>query len=462
MKTSNIIFYLGSLLGITMLSGCHKEAPMHGAADGTIVFYGHESTKGSSVTGMNMEEMFGEKGLDIKAIHHSKDYFRTDEKLFCLSPGIWATCESYHWPSDADDALSFWAWALDRSYGGETSNVVATDEALQLHFKMAPSTPEGMDAVHQNELMVGSHLGATRRKDGNGVALEFGHALSAVKINVGRANAGCLRSITLCNVFSEADCRVSASEDSSAQTSSMKIAWSGHEGRSDFRQDFGTMIEGNLGEGNYQDVSTSAMADKDGTIFMMIPQELEGAAIKVDYLLAGKDTSEVYTNALKGMWESGRTYIYTLNILGGLGVEVKGMLTEKSASAVGFTNNGECPCYLRATIVGTWDNDNGDILQPASGEDIEVVRDPSWDDFWFFDPDSHIYYYRYPLRGSESVAVNLFEHFNTDTGPDGTHMNMTVMVQAIKHDPDLSSVKAAIGEANGYADLLYTDFYEKE
>ena len=89
-----------------------------------------------------------------------------------------------------------------------------------------------------------------------------------------------------------------------------------------------------------------------------------------------------------------------------------------------------------------------------------MVRDPRWNEFWFFDPESHIYYYRYPLRGGESVAVKLFDSFRSASGPAGTSLNMTVMVQAIKQDNKLNNVRQAIGEANGYVSMLYTDFYE--
>lgn len=478
MTMDNVKLFVTAALMTCIAPACRKElcemADAQPCNEPLITFYyggshrhsGPDSiaqTRGSSLRGsVDIERTFGSKGINIKAIHNSTDYFRTGEKLFCLSPGLWATCESYHWPSDAGDALNFWAWALDgeddstTGSGGASSasvsNVTADDVSLSFHYAMAQPGDDGMDALRQRELLVGCRPGATRENSRDGVGLALQHALSAVKINVGRANAGCLRSITFDNIFSDAECRVMAEG----------IEWTGHSGRTSFRQDFNTAIHGNLGDGGYQDISTSEQAEKDGTIFMTIPQDLDGASIRVDYQLAGKDTSEVFSTSLPGRWEAGRTYTYTLSILGGLSVGIDGRMDALTASALGFTNDGECPCYLRATLVGTWDDDAGQIVSPVRGQSNSVVRDPRWDEFWFFDPDSHIYYYRYPLRGGESVRVALLDEFNAVDGPEGCHLNMTVMVQAIRHDPDMSSVLAAIGPANGYIELLSSGFYEEE
>lgn len=454
--------------GMLAATACHKEYcekldSTGGSDEAPISFYDRSLTKGSSISSADMEHVFGVQGIDIKALRGSDDYFRSEEKLFCLGPGQWATSESYHWPSDAGDALNFWAWAFDKQCGGEISDVAANSDSLRFHFKMTEPADDGMDAIRQNELLVGACLGATRSNSANGVGLDFHHALSAIKINVGRANAGCLRSITLSNIYREADCTVSGADGGTGadgKAGIAGIAWSNHSTLSDYRQDFNLEIQGDLEDGYYQDVSTSEQGEKDGTIFMVIPQKLEGASIKVDYKQDGKDFSEIFENALPGQWEPGRTYIYSLSILGGLSICIDGEFTSTTAVNVGFTNDGECPCYLRATMVGTWDNADGEIIKPASGEDNEVVRDPRWNEFWFFDPESHIYYYRYPLRGGESVAVKLFDSFRSASGPAGTSLNMTVMVQAIKQDNKLNNVRQAIGEANGYVSMLYTDFYE--
>lgn len=441
------------LSGAGLVCGCCKEAMPGPEPAECIVFSGKSATRGSSINGGKLEEVFGSQGIEIRAIHDGTDYFRQDERIFCLGPGLWATSDSYYWPSDAGDALNFWAWAFEKESKAELSGIAATDSTLKFTYRMAEPSLDGADALAQRELLLAGFKGASRKDCPQGVPLGFEHALSAVKIKVGRANAGVLGSIRLKNIYSEAECTYSGPG---------QIEWSSHSSRKDFCQQFNLQIQGNLYEGNFQDVNAGAQADENGTVFMVIPQQLQDAGIELDYSLAGKDNVEVFTSALEGSWEAGRSYIYTLSILGGLSVSIDGQMEGLSAGSIGFTNNGECPCYLRATMLGCWENGSAEIVQPASGEDNTVTRDPRWADFWFFDPDSHIYYYRYPLRGGESVAVNLIDSFRAGEGPAETHLNMTVMVQAIKQDAGLSSVRAAIGDAGGYVDMLYTDFYEED
>lgn len=420
--------------------GCRKETlPLFGPedGDGSIKFsIPDTATKGHSIHAANLVEEFGESGINIAAYRNGLGYFANDEKLL-FKDGSWKTRCPYYWPSDLHDSLDVLAWA------GASIDAV---ERHSFHYALPQSNNSGDDAKRQEDLIVARFRGANRKANPEGIPLNFKHVLSSIKIQVGKANAGCLQSVILDGISSEADYRMEDTE-----------AWGNYGPKKSYMQAFHKDIKGNLSDSNIQNLSS----EEDGTIFMMIPQELDSAKLKVIYVLNGKEESEVFDSELPQRWEAGKQYTYTLSILGGLDISLCGEIAQQFAHNLSFRNDGTSPCYIRTTLVGSWENAGGELIKPASGGNTRLTRPPHWEDFWAFDPESHIYYYRYPIRGGESTSVALLDSLSIADGPDGTMLNMKILVQAIKYDPRKSNVKEAIGEANGFVEQLYNHYYDE-
>ena len=103
---------------------------------------------------------------------------------------------------------------------------------------------------------------------------------------------------------------------------------------------------------------------------------------------------------------------------------------------VKFTNTADYSVYVRAAVVVTWQNADGEVysVRPitntnASIADYQLDIDST---DWFFDAESGLYYYKHPVPGGESTTVLLNNCRQTGTAPAGYKLHVELVCQTVQ------------------------------
>ena len=148
---------------------------------------------------------------------------------------------------------------------------------------------------------------------------------------------------------------------------------------------------------------------------------------------------EVGVPALEGGWKSG--YYYTYSISGGDGtvsIDINETFENNVKSDIKALNNGKLKVYVRAAVVANWCNVAGKIVTPWNGS-LELATDSKWV------PLNGFYYYKSPLAKNE-LSDKLFTNDIQPVGaPDGTHLEVKVVMQAVECDQTMQKVASAWG-----------------
>ena len=145
--------------------------------------------------------------------------------------------------------------------------------------------------------------------------------------------------------------------------------------------------------------------------------------------------------ALEGGWKSG--YYYTYSISGGDGtvsIKVNETFENNVKSDIKALNDGKLKVYVRAAVVANWCNAAGKIAFPWNGS-LELATDSKWvllDGF---------YYYKSPLAKNELSDKLFTNEIKPVSAPDGTHLEVNVIMQAVECDETMSKVAGAWGDA---------------
>lgn len=161
--------------------------------------------------------------------------------------------------------------------------------------------------------------------------------------------------------------------------------------------------------------------------FFMIPQKLEGAALKITLKKDGV-TFSPSTLSMKTTWRAGKYYKYVLTYTEKLDIEVEENCNDSVKTDVSVKNTGNCPVYIRAAVVANWFNEDGDIVSAWDMTQGTFEGFPGTD--WEAGDDG-FYYYKKVVQAGENTE-NLFGSYTKPTA-EGMHLEMKVMAQGIKY-----------------------------
>lgn len=107
-------------------------------------------------------------------------------------------------------------------------------------------------------------------------------------------------------------------------------------------------------------------------------------------------------------------------------------------SNVRIKNTGNIPAYIRARVVVTWKNENGDIYgtKPVLGEDylFEYLLDPIMIET---DSGGWYFYFREPVEPGKETRWMINDCKKTETAnvPEGYDLSVEILADAIQSEP---------------------------
>ena len=277
------------------------------------------------------------------------------------------------------------------------------------------------DAQKQPDLIFA--IAPNKTKADNPVDLPFSHALSAVVFKWGTlpddltiSNA----SISLAGVPSSGLCNLQYAADSIA------FSWTPDNTTGTYT------IENFQGEGSEDET------------FLMIPHTLSDTEEMKLVFKVGEETHPFelplpeFSTITK--WEANKRYTYTISISEDVKVEIEEDFKPETPvkSNVQIQNTGMSTAYIRAAIVGYWENSDGKVIKEWSIDDEdsgEWVKDSEWDTHWTKHTDG-FYYHKTPVPAGAYTQVPLFDKYElTNIGPEkDAKLTVNIVVQAVSTD----------------------------
>jgi len=139
-------------------------------------------------------------------------------------------------------------------------------------------------------------------------------------------------------------------------------------------------------------------------------------------------------------WEANKRYTYTISISEDVKVEIEEDFEPETPvkSNVQIQNTGMSTAYIRAAIVGYWENSDGKVIKEWSIDDEdsgEWVKDSEWDTHWTKHTDG-FYYHKTPVPAGAYTQVPLFDKYElTNIGPEkDAKLTVNIVVQAVAVD----------------------------
>lgn len=305
----------------------------------------------------------------------------------------------------------------------------------EFSYALPVAGTDGKDAENQPDLV----FAITPNQHKEVVHLPFKHALSAILFKI----AGKPEDITLSNV----DIRlssVSTKGDCSLKyidATTLDFTWNGVNHSGTYKQAF-----------QYTSTAPSYLnydANESQT-FMMIPQALTEAKLGVVFSYNGVNYDmEIPLKDIHTEWEANKKYTYTISIKETVEVFVDDTVSGNVKSNVTIRNTGLSDAYIRATIVGYWENAEGNVVDwwdSANETDGTFVKDANWSNYWIQDGD--FYYYKYPVKVGNTPSVPLFKTYTLERtdAPAGATLKLNIVVQAVRYEDDKKSLTDAWGE----------------
>lgn len=101
---------------------------------------------------------------------------------------------------------------------------------------------------------------------------------------------------------------------------------------------------------------------------------------------------------------------------------------------VKITNTGEIKAYIRATVVVTWKDTNGNVYGKAPVENTDYEVNWTMKD-WVKGSDG-FYYYKEPVESGDSTGVLLTDCKPVEgKAPEGYNLSVEILAQAIQAEP---------------------------
>jgi len=133
--------------------------------------------------------------------------------------------------------------------------------------------------------------------------------------------------------------------------------------------------------------------------------------------------------------------------------EVKCQVEEKNIgdtkSEVKIKNTGNITAYIRAKVVITWQDIEGNIFSAIPGENVDYEIEYDKDGKWILGSDGY-YYHKKPIEAGASTEA-LIDSCTTKVAceQDGYYLNVEIMASAIQADGSTSNGVKAVVDAWG-------------
>ena len=265
-----------------------------------------QATRGVPVNDDNFSKVC--KSFGVTALTPDEQTLMDDEEIGDYSDGVWLPEETRYWPSD-EMKIDFYAYAPyyynDKKMFGEggATKVKISDRSIEFSYIVPLSIGRTDDASAQPDIMF-CHKACSKNgvdPETGAVPLHFQHALAGVRFVAGDISGCTVKTITIENVYGEGSC-VYAFDDGDGT-----FTWKTSGDATSFCQTFNVAVaDSQTGEQQITDKNPV-------TTFMMIPQDLKNAGIKVELQMPDKST-ETLTGSLNGQkWEAGNIYTYKIS-----------------------------------------------------------------------------------------------------------------------------------------------------
>ena len=328
-----------------------------------------------------------------------------------------------YWP---EHPLYFFAYAQNIG-SGFSPNFSLTDGVCSGSFSYTLPTAQATgqatpanDAKQQPDLVVA--IAPNQTKADNPVNLPFSHALSAVVFKWGTLPADLVisnASISLVGVPSSGSCTLQYSND-------IAFSWETNNTTGTYT------IENFLGKGS------------DDETFLMIPHTLSETEEMKLVFKVGEETHPFELPLPEfstiNQWEANKRYTYTISVSEDVKVEIEEDFTPETPvkSNVLIQNTGMSTAYIRAAVVGYWENSNGKIIKEWNIDDAgsgEWVKNANWNTHWTKHTDG-FYYHKTPVPAGAYTQVPLFDKYElTSIGPEkDAKLIVNIVVQAVAVD----------------------------
>lgn len=235
---------------------------------------------------------------------------------------VWRTTDRlYYWPPAK---LRFFAFApasvypVSASQNGENyplDSLVVDDSLARFRFTVPRvsnpyDTSTYKDAVSQPDLMFATACCDKAGSDKGKVAMNFKHALSAIKFAVRDVMDGTIKSISIVDVAGSGNCVYNFDKE--------KFIWSDLSGTTSFSQNFNCKVKSisstDPSDGKNDIVLNDSIPEN---TFMLIPQEIPKDAMIYVRFVDKDDKSILFRGNIRSTgvtkWEPGKEYVYTIS-----------------------------------------------------------------------------------------------------------------------------------------------------
>lgn len=428
------------------------------------------AVKGAPVTTANLEDFYISASFDQSLKYIDWQHIGPDNKVNVNDQTLYDT--GYYWPQKSldffatnfsSDALSSSALSsgADPQEGSSSvenynaSSVAWTESAVnfgydgdgapQAVFTYAlpePDTELRMDALNQPDYVFA--ITKDRVEEDGVVPLDFAHSLSAVTFKLGNEflseTGRQVKEVSVSGVPSSGVCTISP-----AAEGELSFVWD-TEGadRVTYRQ--------SIPSENANVPNNTVINDGEMT-FMLIPHTVQpDAEIKFVFNLHDGQTSQngdvsfehewvvtVNLSDLTSEWLPGKKYTYSISAEEIVGVEITDEFISQEPLVKGnlsITNTSNVPVYVRAYIVGWWENSEGVVVAPWTNNDGEWSG-ASWEkgtSDWVISNLDGFFYHKVPVEPGKTTE-KLFDTYTLTTvspNPDA-RLILNVVTQVVLH-----------------------------
>ena len=201
----------------------------------------------------------------------------------------------------------------------------------------------------------------------------------------------------------------------------------------------------------YRKINDQLQCNEQNT-FALIPQTLDDVLLQVSFTYAGMDyhLETPISGFNDGKWGANKKYIYTISISETVEVEIEDRCTDTVKDQLVMRNTGLSDAYFRATIVGYWENSDGNVVGwwNAENETVGTFTNLADANYWLKGEDGY-YYYKYPVKVGATPTRPLFDKYELkQSDGNGSVLKLSVLVQAVKYEEEQTSLKAAWGDVS--------------
>ena len=398
----------------------------------------------------NMTPVFPVSGSDVHSRAMYGDFtnfylnaYLDDDSEFMINQEVsksgnnWNYTPVKYWPQN--QSVNFFGYASSVADIKVVPEIDKDTYTCTFDYTLPQAADDKKDAEGQPDLVFSILTDQSKQSVNGKVHLPFYHALSAIQFSVGTLpeditfEDDTAWDISLASVSTSGDCTYTKGTPLNYQWKNTNTS-----GTYTQRYSFKSLKEG---------ISASQT-------FMMIPQTLEKATLKIAFTYAGNNYA--FEKALdsfnSGQWDANKKYIYKISISEAVEVDITDKVNGNVKSDVVIRNTGLSDAYIRATIVGYWENAEGNVVDwwdSTQETDGKFEKDADWDDYWIQNQKDGFYYYKYPIKVGDTPGKPLFKTYTLERkdAPAGATLKLNIVVQAVKYESDQESLKEAWPDA---------------